>query len=81
MNGIHFTNPEHDARPCRVTRMVGYLNLDNHFSADVSEDLGVMTWGDLKHRVLDEGGTWPSYDLFDVPQSDGKTVRYRAVDA
>lgn len=81
MSDIHFSNPEHDAKHCHVTRFTVYGDPKTSLEFSEPDDLGVMTWGELKHLVDDQGGTWPTYDLFDVPQSDGTTLRYRAVDA
>ena len=42
--------------------------------------LGEMAWADLIAQVEQQGGTRPTYDLFDVPNPDGTVTRYRAVD-
>jgi hypothetical protein len=70
-----------DTRNCRVTRFTVYGNPATSLDFSASEELGAMTWGDLKEQVAGEGGQRVTYDLFDVPQHDGTTIRYRAVDA
>ncbi len=42
-------------------------------------ELGVMPWADLIDMVERQGGSRPTFDLFDVPQADGTILRYRAM--
>lgn len=65
---------------CHVTRFTVYGNADTSLDFSAGEDLGVMTWEALAGKVTAEGGRRVTYDLFDVPQPDGTTLRFRAVD-
>lgn len=69
-----------DHTPCHVTRFTVYGNADTSLDFSAGEDLGVMTWEALAGKVTAEGGRRVTYDLFDVPQPDGTTLRFRAVD-
>lgn len=64
---------------CRVTKMTGWVGSDGELRVDFREDLGVMAWTGLIALAEQQGGSRPTYDLFDVPGHDGTVVRYRAV--
>ena len=42
--------------------------------------LGRTTWTELEELVTKQGGRRLTYDLFDVPNPDGTTTRYRATE-
>ena len=63
---------------CRAVSFV-VVSEDPFITRD-EKDLGVMPWADLITSVEEQGGSRPTFDLFDVPQADGTVLRYRAVD-
>jgi hypothetical protein len=68
-----------DPQPGRC-RVEAWTMRDGTFVDKDSRILGEMTWADLITQVAEQGGTRPTYDLFDVPNPDGTTTRYRAID-
>lgn len=45
-----------------------------------SQILGRTTWAELHELVTKQGGRRLTYDLFEVPNSDGTATRYRATE-
>ncbi|MGX6604804.1 hypothetical protein ACWKSP_22150 [Micromonosporaceae bacterium Da 78-11] len=62
---------------CRTRSFV--IASQDPFRIRDDKDLGLMPWADLLDLVEAQGGTRPTFDLFDVPQADGTVLRYRAV--
>lgn len=65
---------------CRACSFIVIRDDEDGFESRDHKDLGVMPWADLIALVEEQGGTRPTFDLFDVRQADGTVLRYRAVD-
>jgi len=64
---------------CRAVSFVVVRDTEDEFETRDDKDLGVMPWAELITSIEAQGGTRPTFDLFNVPQADGTVLRYRVM--
>lgn len=64
---------------CAVRSFTVLADTADDFRTSDEKDEGTMPWAEFIASIAAQGGTRPTFDLFDVPLPDGTVRRYRAV--